>query len=60
MVFVLPGVEVSSNKPVKIFLRDDERRHTLDWVITVIFEVMENKHSFYLITNTRLWVLCDS
>ena len=42
MVYSLPGVEVSCNKPaaVKIFIQGDEtRRHIFDWVFTVTFEV---------------------
>ena len=46
MVYVLPGVEVSSNKPatVKILHRGDERRHTFHWVFTVTFEVICSFH----------------
>ena len=49
MVYVLPGVEVSSNKPatVKILHRGDERRHTFHWVLTVTFQVIFSFHGFH-------------
>ncbi|XP_020604461.1 helicase with zinc finger domain 2-like isoform X3 [Orbicella faveolata] len=43
MVYSLPGVEVSCNKPtrVKIFLGGDERRHIFHWEFTVKFGISE-------------------
>lgn len=43
MVYSLPGVEVSSDKPstVKICHRGDVRSHVYEWVFTITFEVRE-------------------
>ena len=43
MVYSLPGVDVSSDKPskVQIHLSGDERHHTYEWVFSVTFEVNE-------------------
>ena len=42
MVYSLPGVEVTCNKPttVKILLDGDEKCHIFHWDFTVRFEVM--------------------
>ena len=49
MVYVLPGVKVSSNKPATvIFPRGDKSRHAFDWIFTVTFEVMKMKSEFLL------------
>ena len=55
MVYSLPGVEVSCNKPtrVKIFLGGDERRHIFRWEFTVEFGVME-KSAFILVNQIAL------
>ena len=44
MVYSLPGVKVSSNKPVtvKISHRCEEECHIFHWEFTVKFEVMKN------------------
>ena len=50
MVYSLPGVEVTCNKPttVKILLEDDEKHYVFHWDFTVKFEVMK-KTAFILV-----------